>query len=421
VSNMTEETQSQSDNSAEKRGTIINAIKDLRKLLMKETENFKAKSGDNLSKALKSSNEVRDRLKTDFNTIIASMDQYNDNQLSSLKESLEGQLESLRGYTDQLVTTEESRLVNSLEASLTNVKDVAIAQNEGLQELYTEVNSIAKKSIDRSVDIATERNNAVKDDISEKLQLNKEVLVSDITNLRDSFQDEIHTKIENVYMGVSNTKHMIDGIISDTLSRLQENLNRLTEGIDSNFTKEVGEAQDLIHDYEGKLIEAIEKSQDTYQQQVQVILTKHEEATNTSLQVMKNELNKFKAELMDEIVALNSSQAQLFDNATTELESQIEESRASVIDSHGTLRDELEKLVVANKESIAETLEKMKSKSANHIENMENEVGDKVSSASSNFSESVSQTKDLINESVENLKDHIKQGASRTEKIVNDE
>ena len=407
-----------SDPNASSKAKLLSQIKLLRENLVRETERYKSKSKDSLNETQAFGNKTREEIKANFVTTVQGYEKYSEDQLRSLKESLELQLDSLRTYTNQIVEDDELKLVNSLEASLTNVSDITSSQLSELQKLTNQVNEIASKSVDRSVEIFKERDLTIKAELSQELTINKDELSSKIVELQDTFRDEMNQKIEKVFMGVTMTKEGINGIIRDTLSRLEENLNRLTEGIDENFTKEVGQAQDLIHEYEGKLLQVIEETQVKYDQQMEQILDKHSKSTQATLDKLHQELNTFKAGILNEISGLTKEQASLVANATKQLENQISKSRADVIESHGTMKDELEKILTANKETLDEAITSLNSAVKTNVQSMEKILTEKISTAQNNFSEVINHGKKNTDTHVNTLQGTIKQNTQSLETEV---
>lgn len=393
-------------------------LKDLRVVLTQEVDKLKERSKTSLDQGRKESDTQITGLRKEFQQLIKDFDNFTNDQFVDLKESLDGQLNSLRGFANQLVEDEELRLVNSLEASLSNVTDITNSQVNELKALVTSVSDVAEKSAVESIKLVKNREVSIHEELGSALKINGEELSSGIVNLQEQFRDEMNIKIEGVFMGIKTTKEGINEIIRDTLSRLEENLNRLTDGIDQNFSKEVGDAQDLIHTYEGKLLEVIAATQQKYDQEMDTILNTHTDKNKAALDVLQSELLKFKEQIISELQNLNAEQESLFANATKQLEEQIQQSRKAVIDSHGVLKDDLDQLLKTNSENVAEIMQKVRSKSNEIISNINTSVDESTGSQKDSIKSMVDTIRNDIDTESTTLKDHIKQRIQRSENEV---
>ncbi|MFV2013853.1 MAG: hypothetical protein ACC656_00355 [Candidatus Heimdallarchaeota archaeon] len=327
--------------------------------------NEKMSSGNNQGKELL--DNLLDNLNTTINSLRSNLDHslkesqsQSTEQLLGLKESLNGQINSLRGYANSLVEDEEFRLVSALEASLASVGDINKDHSSKMSGVIEKIASIAEDTIKGPIEIAEKNNSTLKETLEEVLKMERETLSKSLVSLQSDFRDEIGLQIERVFMGVTITKETLNGIIQDTLSRLEENLRRLNEGIDENFTSEIGKAQDLIHEYEGKLLETLEGTKSNYDEAKEKIIKKNASNLASALKKLKGELNIKKSDLLSEINNLNTEQQDLLELSLNELEEQIGKSKAQVIESHGILKDDLEKLLQENTESIKEIIDTMK-------------------------------------------------------------
>jgi hypothetical protein len=322
---------------------------------------------------------------------------------------LDGQLDRLRGYANQLVEAEELRLVTVLETSLTNVTDITKVKSNELNEIIHKVVDIAENSSVSPIKIIQEVNQEANAELGDLLKIEKEKLASNIIKLQNEFRDDIANQIEKVFMGVTLTKESINGIIKDTLSRLEDNLNRLTEGIDENFSNEIGVAQDVIHNYEGKLMDTIEKTQKTYDKLMESILSNHSKKTLESIEKLGEQLNLHKEKIVAEISNLTKEQEELITHTINQLEEQIVDSKAAVIESHGVLKDDLEKLLTSNSDTVKQAIEKMH----NNNEDSYNSLLKKLSTISSDqknaTTEDITDTRKELEQSIDQFRKNANQ------------
>lgn len=406
-------------NPSEKLDSIFSIVDDAQKKLENEIKSI-GKSIDSQSRSANSRNKEIfdlnlkkllssvDNLKEQLEELLNQGQSFTSEELLGLRESLDGQLDSLRGYANQLVEDEELRLVTVLETSLTNVTDITKVKSNELNEIINKVVDIADASTKSPIKIITEVNADANAELSELLKIEKEKLASNIIALQTEFRDDIATQIEKVFMGVTLTKESINGIIKDTLSRLEDNLNRLTEGIDENFSNEIGAAQDIIHNYEGQLMNTIEKTQQTYDQLMESILSSHSKKTLESIDTLRKQLNHQKDNILAEISDLTKEQEELITHTINQLEEQIVNSKAEVIESHGVLKDDLEKLLTSNSDMVKQAIEKM-----------QNNNQDSFNSLLKNLSTTSSDQKSTLTEDITNNRKELEQSLDQFRKDTN--
>lgn len=324
-------------------------------------------------------NETIETLKGSLDDSLVNSQKQTLEQLYGLKESLDGQLSSLRGYANQLVEDEEFRLVSALETSLTSIGDINKDHSNKLSEVIKKIGKLSETTSSSPIVVVEKNNLELKENLADILKMEKNMLVKALEDLQGEFREEISDQIERVFMGVTITKETLNGIIQDTLSRLEENLQRLNKGIDENFTNEIGLAQDLIHNYEGKLLETLETTKSNYDQEMVNIIDKNSKNLVKGLAKLTKELNQKQTKLEDDISGLNTEQQELLKISMKELDEHIVISKAQIIDSHGILKDELEKLLDENTESINEVIESMKLNNQSNFKNMQSTIKTDVS------------------------------------------
>ncbi|MHA2169722.1 MAG: hypothetical protein ACXAB7_07490 [Candidatus Kariarchaeaceae archaeon] len=407
-------------NPSEKIGSIFSIVDETQKKLESEIKSL-GKSIDSQSQSTNNRNKeifdlnlkkllsTIDNLKEQLDELLNQGQSFTSEELLGLRESLDGQLDSLRGYANQLVEDEELRLVTVLETSLTNVTDITKVKSNELNEIIHKVVDIAENSSVSPIKIIQEVNQEANAELGDLLKIEKEKLASNIIKLQNEFRDDIANQIEKVFMGVTLTKESINGIIKDTLSRLEDNLNRLTEGIDENFSNEIGVAQDVIHNYEGKLMDTIEKTQKTYDKLMESILSNHSKKTLESIEKLGEQLNLHKEKIVAEISNLTKEQEELITHTINQLEEQIVDSKAAVIESHGVLKDDLEKLLTSNSDTVKQAIEKMH----NNNEDSYNSLLKKLSTISSDqknaTTEDITDTRKELEQSIDQFRKNANQ------------
>jgi len=399
--------------------TLATQIKNLRENLIRETDRFGGRAKEKFDQTRDEASKRRDEIKSLINGIVKNYNQFSVEELKKLKENLESQLDKTRNFSNQVIEEQQKKLITSLEESLSTVSQVTSSRKEDLKELIGQVDKLATESSEKSIEIVKNRDQQITDQLTDELKLNKEKLSSEIVNLQDSFRDEMNEKIENVFMGVTMTKEGISGIISDTLSRLEENLNRLTEGIDENFTKQVGETQDLIHDYEGRLLEVVENTQQLYDEHMEEILEKHSQQTQQSLDNLNSELNSFKSDILSKLNNLSSDQEKMLTEATKKLQTTVQKSKSEITQSQTKLKDRIGELVSTNKESINQSIATLQTNRQKNKEQLDKEIAEKMDAAQKLYSQTVSDAKGLVDDSTANMTGHIKQTTSSVENEIN--
>lgn len=357
-------------------------IKSLTKSINEQMSSGNNQGKELLDGVLNNLNATINSLKSNLDLSLRDSQTQSTEQLLSLKESLNGQINSLRGYANSLVEDEEFRLVSALEASLASVGDINKDHSSKMSDVIIKIATITEETIKAPIEITEKHNLALKDSLNETLKMERGILSKSLEDLQAEFRDEIAVQIERVFMGVTVTKETLNGIIQDTLSRLEENLRRLNDGIDENFTSEIGKAQDLIHDYEGKLLKTLDGTKSNYDEAVVDIIEKNTATQVNALNVLNKELNTKKKELLNEINGLNTEQQELLNVSMGELEDHIGISKAQVIESHGILKDDLEKLLLENTESIKEIIDTMKLNTQAQTKTMQGTVETQVATLS---------------------------------------
>jgi hypothetical protein len=287
-----------------------------------------------------------------------------DDSLVELKDSINGQFEGFREYANKLVEEEEEKLVNDLATTMANVSDITGSHSAALDAVISQVNSVANDSTSKAIDLIKERDEIVKGELVESLTMNQEKLSSALTSLQSEFQESIGNQIEQVFMGVHVTKQEINEIIKDTLSRLESNLNRLTEGLDENFTKEVGKTQDLIHAYEGKVLETNKNIQLAYEEQMNAILDRHLKLTVDNVDMLFKGLNQNKDEILSQITNLSEDQQKLVSHALNQLEEQVKMSKSNIIEFNGYLKDSIQTTIDDNKTTTETIIKQLQNETA---------------------------------------------------------
>lgn len=369
---------------------------------------------ENLMKISKSTEDFKNQLEESLNNYQSN----NSEELHGLKESLDGQLDSLRGYANQLVEDEELKLVTALETSLTNVTDITKDKSVELNKIITQVTDIADKSTNSPMKIVKDANIKVKDELTVSLRLEHDILAKALIELKNEFRDNISSQIEKVFLGVTLTKESINGIIRDTLSRLEENLNRLNDGIDENFTNEIGVTQDLIHKYEGKLIEAIDQTQQNYNIHMEEILQKHSEKTLDALDELNGQLSSQKQTILEEINGLTESQEELVNHAISQLKGLIVQSKAEVIESHGVLKDDLDKLLRSNSDTIKQAMKNLQNSNQETIAQLVNSISKNSSDQISTLTENSKSTRKELEQSFDQFKKLASQSITQSQQQI---
>lgn len=340
-------------------------------------------------------------------------------ELKNLQESLNGQLSSLRSFADKLVHDEESRIVGTLEQSLEEMNQLNSDSSAKFKELINSLTIAVDTTTNSPIKYVESQNGLLKADLVNVLELEGDKLSKSMSQLQNEFRDKIGEQIEKVFMGVTMTKETLNGIIRDTLSRLEVNLSRLNSGIDDNFTKEIGVTQDLIHKYEGKMMEAILNSKTDYENAMNGVVNRNSDALEKSMTTLKSELEKTKNQLNADLQGLTKQQQQLLDNALKAFESQIDKSKAEVIESHGLLKDDLETLLNKNTESINEFMNIMKTNSTNNVAAMVDLIKERTSNIQEVSSMSIKSGKKEVESLLEQLKKDNSQRIDQASKKVN--
>ena len=287
-----------------------------------------------------------------------------DDSLIELKDSINGQFEGFREYANKLVEEEEEKLVNDLATTMANVSDITGSHSESLDAVISQVTNVANEATSKAIELIKTRDEVVKGELAEKLTLNQDKLSSSLTNLQTEFQESLGTQIEQVFLGVHVTKQEINEIIKDTLSRLESNLNRLTEGLDENFTKEVGKTQDLIHSYEGRVMETNQKIQSAYEEQMNSLLDLHHKATVDNVDMLFKDLNQNKDQILSQITNLSEDQQKLVKHTLNQLEEQVKLSKSNIIEFNGYLKDSIQTTIDDNKTTTETIIKQLQNETA---------------------------------------------------------
>lgn len=287
-----------------------------------------------------------------------------DDSLIELKDSINGQFEGFREYANKLVEEEEEKLVNDLATTMANVSDITGSHSESLDAVISQVTSVANEATSQAIELIKKRDEIVKEELAESLTINQDELSAALTSMQSEFQENLGTQIEQVFMGVHITKQEINEIIKDTLSRLESNLNRLTEGLDENFTKEVGKTQDLIHSYEGRVMETNLKIQTAYEEQMNAILDRHLKLTVDNVDDLFKGLNQNKDQILSQITSLSEDQQKLVSHSLNQLEDQVKLSKSNIIEFNGYLKDSIQTTIDENKSTTETIIKQLQNETA---------------------------------------------------------
>ncbi len=395
-------------------------IKDLDKTMKSSTQDLSQKSKENVknvnslltSKTDEFTNKMQESKLSAFNSI--------DQKLLELKESLTGELNSFREYVNKLVDSNENNLVTSVETALVNVSDITGANEKTIADIINKIGNIANKTTEEPIKIIKEHNNKTKDELTQSLEIDGDELVSSITKLQEEYQDAIGNQIENVFMGVKITKEEINEIIHDTLSRLEENLGRLTKGLDDNFTSEVGKTQDLLHEYEGRLLEAIKQIQENYKKQMNDILNKYSELTEKNIEDIKNALVSEKEKLLNEINSANEEFKGLISNSLEQLENQVEVSKKSIIENNGMLKDSLQNTLSANYSATDEIMKKMQKSQKEFMDQFTKQINQFSSELKKSYSTEMQNSQSEYDATINEYKNKISEKMAEFKSLMKD-
>lgn len=389
------------------RNQLDNEIKNLDSTLKSNIDSFtteEKRAIENLKDRIIS---LSDEFNINLNQRITKHEESNVQTLNRLREALENELGSFGEYANNLIGNEETKLVDVSESSLINIKDLTTSHFKTLKSLTEQFSKIADDSVKSPIKMVKEFDLEIKNQLSDSLKFQKDELQGKITNLQEEYREKIGSQIERVFLGVTMTKEGINEIIKDTLSRLEENLVRLTEGLDKNFTSEVGLTQDLIHEYEGKMLTAIGDMQENYDEQVNEILTKHMDLTTISLNKMQSKLNEEKNKILSQIKDLSTEQQELVKGSVIQLEEQVSESKSSVIDFMGNLKDELQKALNENKDS-----------TANFLKEIQKQNSQINSELMSQIKDDNKRSKDELKSALELRKKEVDEQSKETKKLI---
>lgn len=399
---------------------VENQYKELKSLLGKKTDSLKEHNKALLDTLEKQTQEALSQLEDNFQTGVKDNKETTDETLEGLRESLDGQLDSLRGFATKLFDDEEERLVNTLESSISHVSGVTKDHSTKLKSIIEKINELAKSSTNSPLELIKINNESLKTDLTNQLQMQNEDLVGSMVDLQIEFREKIGTQIEKVFMGVTVTKGSLDGIIKDTLSRLEENLNLLHAGIDNNFTKEIGVTQDLIHNYEGKLLLAIENTKVDYNELMSRIINRNADQLLENLESLQKTLNVEKEKVFAQVKDLTKEQQDLVKISLDELESQVVNSKAQVIDSHGVLKDDLDKLLASNSQTVKEMIKNAQKENQLALSVLNKQIAEYTVTQKATIEAETKTSRQSILEQIDSLKTESQQSVDNANKGLKD-
>ncbi len=397
---------------------LENEINNLDELIKNRYSEFSEQEKLLLEKVRDQSYQLNESLEKSLKSLVSGHQEKNSAILNNLREVLENELGSFGEYGTSLIGEQEDKLVNISESSLTNVKDITNSHFENINELINSISKLAKDTVEVPISITKENDEKVKLNLTEALTFQKEELKGSITTLQEEYREKIGTQMEKVFMGVTMTKEAINGIIKDTLSRLEENLLRLTEGLDENFTSEVGVAQDLFHDYEGKMLNAITLMHENYEKQMSNILSEHSTVTKNSLNSLQSSLNKQKDQILSQISTLSDEQQKLVKGAVVQLEEEVAKSKSSVIEFMGSLKDQLQNALKENRDSTDNFIKEIQENNSKLIVSMNDDISATTKTTRDEMKSKLSEHKKLIETETKDAKSDIKEHISNTQKIL---
>ncbi|MCY3411690.1 MAG: hypothetical protein INQ03_08675 [Candidatus Heimdallarchaeota archaeon] len=371
---MTEENNKIIEMARETKNAIEQNLKSLEDLIKQNNDTYNSKEKQRLETLKIKITEISDDLEKGMLALVDTQKGTTYEALNGLREVLTNRMGGFGEYATEMIGQEETKLVNLNESSLMNVKDITNAHFESVNALILQIGEVAEDIVKKPIELRRETDASIKEELSQAMVFERDELKSSITTLQDEYREKLGNQMEKVFMGVTLTKEGINEIIKDTLSRLEENLQRLTKGLDANFTTEVGKTQDIFHEYEGKMLNAISAMHENYETQMNRILDKHAKLTSDSLNGLQGSLNTQKDAILKQIASLSEEQKNLVASAVTQLEEKVEESRSNVIDFMGNLRDQLQSALNENTSSTQQLIKEFQDENVTLTENFSNKV-----------------------------------------------
>ncbi|RMG21643.1 MAG: hypothetical protein D6732_27025, partial [Methanobacteriota archaeon] len=271
-----------------------------KKNIQNSLENLERKTGENLENTAKQIETVNKNLEDEVENNLNSFKNEVDGTVKGLQEDISSNISSMEEYGRQTLDDVEQKIALQLDTSLSNVKDSVNAHLEDVGKYDERINELATQTMNQSIDLVAEKDGTVSTELKQILQINQETLSESLNLLKNDFQNQIGGKVEDVFKGVVQTKEVLDSIITDTLSHLKSNLERLHTEIDAHFTKEVGELQDTILEFEEQMEKTVTAIVDTYNKQMTLLIEKHQEKTKSAIGELRGSLNQLKQDLMKE-------------------------------------------------------------------------------------------------------------------------
>ena len=390
-----------------------------KKRIVDSLENIERKTDDQLTNAAKRVNQLKEETSKKVSESMETFTNELQNTTTGLNEDMSSNISNMEEYGKQTLDDAEQKIALQLDTSLSNIKDSVNSHLEYVGNYDQRINELGTETINKTVDLVAERDATVNTELKQILEINGETLNESLESLKNDFQNQIGTKVEDVYKGVVQTKEVLDSIITDTLSHLKSNLHRLHNEIDAHFTQEVGELQNTILAFEEQMEKTVSEIVDAYNKQMTVLLEKHKEKTQNAIGEIRGEMNKIKENIMNELAGLNEEQRKRVQGSIEFMDGQISEARKEIIDSFATLRQELEKLGKENRTLVMQELNKFNEMTLALSKETLDANNAILNAGTNDIKKMMEESKEVVKGTIESTKKEVDGDFKEVEKSVN--
>ena len=346
---------------------------------------IKTETENTLESNKASFNNSSDNLNNQLNNYILS---YSDDLLDIIKTHVEG----FHALATKITDESEKSLVEKIDHIKKLVDDSYGEHQDKSKGIEDKMLSLAEKFPNelrkKYQAISTEKEN----ELREILKLRQEEVTKSLNKLQHEFRENITNQIGRVFEGVTRMKAQLEEIVEDTLNQLRENLSRINKGIDEYFIDEMNSTQDLLVQYESKLLETVDEIIKDYETEAERIIKSMREQSNENIDAVINslteEVSSFKQSLL---------------NLREEFDTEIRETRIKVYDTLENIKEEVIKIHGEQQDDLDTQIKNLFSNITNTKEKSASEVKNKVDTEIANVKREIN---NQIKEGLDNIKHH---------------
>ncbi len=203
------------------------------------------------------------------------------------------------------ISMEEAR--NTIQKFIDN--NLAVAIGEAAKDIYRYMPVVPYSAFTQFLDGYREKTIKQREEFDTNIKNHINDLKQEITTLKDQVAEAINMQLEQFAKDTINARDGISNLITNQVIKLNSDVEARKEEITNNFNARNDDHNNLIHEYEGKLAEDLEKRYNELMSKTKEIHDKAAEEHKTALDTLNgnidNVLDDYANEILDRVAAEN--------------------------------------------------------------------------------------------------------------------